>query len=142
MNIDTKSLDQTCSSQLRSYRAKTKLKMDAPIPEQSRKRLQDLFVDDAITANQWTMVVPKCEKAVECTPSDSDQYFLRKPGCQKEVKKLLRDAFDKIFAAKGHVMTFWDDFAMNVTHKLGLTYRELTNGRWRSTTKHNCSRWF
>jgi hypothetical protein len=47
--------------------------MDAPIPEQSRRKLQDLFVDDALMANQWVMVhVPKCEKAVTCTPSKSD----------------------------------------------------------------------
>ena len=26
-------------------------------------------------------------------------------------------------------MTFWNYFAMNITHKLGLTYRELANGR-------------
>jgi hypothetical protein len=102
--------------------------MDAPIPEQSRRKLQDLFVDDAVTANQWVMVVPKCKEAVKCTPSNSDQYFVKKPGCPKEVGE-LRSAFEKIFAKTGHVMTFWDDFALNVTHKLGLTYRELTNGK-------------
>jgi hypothetical protein len=75
------------------------------------------------------MVVPKYKEAVKCTPSKSDQYFIKKPGCQKEVKDHLRAAFDKIFAETAHVMTFWDDFAMNVTHKLGLTYRELTNGK-------------
>jgi hypothetical protein len=90
-----------------------------------------LFIDPeaALMPTQWTVIVPKCKKGVECTPSNSDQYFVRKSGCQKEVQKLLRDAFDKIFAETGHVMTFWDDFAMNVTHKLGLTYRELTNGK-------------
>ena len=85
-------------------------------------------MDDTLTAEQWVMVVPKCEEAVKCTPSKSDQYFVKKHGCQKEVKTLLCAAFDKIFAETGHVVTFWDDFAMNVTHKLGLTYRELTSG--------------
>lgn len=99
-------------------------------------------MDDTLTANQWVMVVPKCEEAVKCNPPKSDQYFVKKHGCQKEVKKLLRAAFDKIFAKTGHVVTFWDDFAMNVTHKLGLTYREITSGKWRSITRHNCSRWF
>ena len=105
--------------------------MDAPIPEQSRKNLQGLFVDAALTANQWVMIVPKFKKAVKCTPSNSHQYFIKEPGYQNEVKKLLHDAFDKIFAETGYVMTFWDDFAMNdvVTHKLGLTYRELANGK-------------
>jgi hypothetical protein len=102
--------------------------MDAPIPEKSRKKLQDLFADDTLTTNQWVMVVPKCKEAVECTPSNSDQYFVKKPGCKEEVKE-LRNAFEKVFAKTGHVITFWDDFALNVTHKLGLTYRELTNGK-------------
>ena len=77
--------------------------MDAPIPEQSRKNLQELFVDAALTANQWVMIVPKCKDAVKCTPSNSDQYFIKQPGCQKEVKKNLGDAFDKVFAEIGHV---------------------------------------
>ena len=38
-------------------------------------------------------------------------------------------AFDKLFGRTGHVVTFWDDFAMNVTHKLGLTYREIASGK-------------
>ena len=105
--------------------------MDAPgpIPEQSRKKLQDLFVDDTLMKNQWVMIVPKCEEAVKCTPSKSDKYFVKQPGCQSKVKKFLGDAFDKVFAETGHVMTFWDDFAMNVTHKLGMTYRELADGK-------------
>ena len=103
--------------------------MDAPIPEQLRRKLQDLFVDDTLMKNQWVMIVPKCEEAVECTPSNSDQYFIKQPGCQNKVKKCLGDAFDEVFAETGHVMTFWDDFAMNITHKLDLTYRELANGK-------------
>lgn len=105
------------------------IKMDAPIPEQSRKQLQDLFLDDATVEKQWVMLIPKCEKAVMCTPSDSDGYFFKVYGRQQEVKQLLSNAFDKIFAKTGHVMTYWDDFAMNVIHKLGLTYRDLTNGK-------------
>ena len=103
--------------------------MDAPIPEQSRRQLQDLFLADAIVEKQWVMLVPKCEEAVKCTPSDSDRYFLKIYGCQQEVKRLLSCAFDNIFVKKGHVMTYWDDLAMNVIHKLGLTYRDLTNGK-------------
>jgi hypothetical protein len=64
--------------------------MDVPIPEQSRTKLQDLFMDDVLKANQWVMVVPKCKEAVKCTPSNSNQYFIKKPGCQKEVKDHLR----------------------------------------------------
>ena len=105
--------------------------MDAPIPEKSRKKLQDLFVDDSLRLNnnQWVMIVPKCKEAGECTHSNSSQYFVKQPGCQNEVKKILGDAFDKVFTETGHVMTFWDDFAMNIIHKLGLTYRELANGK-------------
>ena len=103
--------------------------MAAPIPEQSRRKLRGLFVDDAVTDDQWVMIIPKCVEAVKCTPSNSDQHFLKISGCSKEVKQLLHNAFDKVFAETGHVMTYWDDFTMNVTHKLGLTYRELTNGK-------------
>ena len=49
--------------------------MDAPIQEQSRKILKDLFVDDTLMTDQWVMIVPKCKEAVKCTPSNSDQYF-------------------------------------------------------------------
>ena len=88
-------------------------------------------MDDRLTANQWVMIVPKCEEAVKCIPSKSDKYFVKKHGCQKEVKKLLCAAFDKLFAETEHVVTFWDDFAMNVTHKLGLRYRsrEIASGK-------------
>ena len=108
--------------------------MDAPIPEQSRRKLQDLFMDDTVMKNQREMIVPKCEEAVKnsCTPSNSDQYFVKQPGCQNEVKKFVGDAFDEVFTETGHVMTFWDDFAMNVTHKVGLTYRELATTTKRS----------
>lgn len=103
--------------------------MDTLIPEQSRKKLKDLFEEDPLIANQWVMIVPKRKEAVKCTPSNSDQHFIKICGCKKDVKKLLSNAFDKIFEKTGHVTTFWNDFALNVTHKLGLTYRELTNGK-------------
>ena len=80
--------------------------MDAPIPEQSRRQLQNLFLDDATVEKQWVTLVPKCEEAVKCTPSDSDWYFLKIYGRQQEVKRLLSCAFDTIFAKKGHVMTY------------------------------------
>ena len=29
-----------------------------------------------------------------------------------------------MFTKQGHVESFWDDFTLNITHRLGLTYRK------------------
>ena len=101
------------------------------IPEQSRRQLNELF-RDATLEKQWFTIVPKHKAATECAPSNSDQHFMKIYGCQNEVKEFLGKAFDNIFAKKGHVASFWEDFEMSITHKLGLTYRELacqSNGK-------------
>ena len=106
--------------------------MDVSIPDQARKQLQELFSLGIKLENQWFKIVPKCEEAVKCAPSDSNKYFSKIYGCEKEVKEFLGKEFDKIFDKKGHVATYWEDFEMNITQKLGLTYRELarrSNGK-------------
>ena len=110
--------------------------MDVSIPEKSRSQLQELFLDEKLE-NQWVKIVPKCEEAVKCTPSNSDVYFLKNYGCENGVREFLGKAFDDIFARNGHVATFWDDFEMNITQKLGLTYRELAHESSRKLEKYS-----
>ena len=94
------------------------------IPELSKKQIQDLFLDQE--EKQWCRVVPKDEKALDCTPSNSDKWYSKKmSGCDIDVKNHLKKAFMKIFTKRGHVESFWDDFTLNITHKLGLTYRKV-----------------
>ena len=96
----------------------------ASIPELSRKQLQDLFMPEE--DNQWCRLVPKGKKSLECcTPSNSSTWYSMNPsGCEKDVKDYLKKAFEKIFMKRGHADSFWDEFTLNVTHKLGLTYRK------------------
>ena len=95
---------------------------DRSIPELAKQKLEDLF---STNPSQWCTVVPKTKEALDCTPSDSSKHYFTGQGCTKNVKDHLRKSFETIFIGRGHVDTFWEDFTLNVTHKLGLTYREV-----------------
>ena len=95
------------------------------IPELSREQMQELFSTSKINLNMWFTVVPKNISSLSCTPSDSSKFYLVSQGCDKEVVELLGKSFEKIFTARAHVQNYWEDFTLNVTHKLGLTYREI-----------------
>ena len=90
------------------------------IPELSRKQLQNLFLPEVNI--QWCRCIPKNKESLNCTPSNSEALYSRKFGCEESIKDYLVKAFEKIFTQKGHVDSFWDDFILNVTHKLGLTH--------------------
>ena len=92
------------------------------IPELSKKQLQDLFLPEE--DNQWCRCIPKDKESLKCTPSSSEKSYSTKLGCERKVKDYLKKAFEKVFIRKGNVESFWDDFILNVTHKLGLTYRK------------------
>ena len=96
---------------------------DESVSELAKQQLLDLFVTS--TPSQWCTVLPKCNRSLECTPSNSTEHFSLIPGCEEEVKELLKTSFEKMFTNRGHVETFWEDFTLRVTHKLGLTYREV-----------------
>ena len=95
------------------------------IPERSKKQLLDLFSTSEVQPSQWCTVVPKGENSFECTPSHSSKDYTTTKGCDEAVKRYLHESFEKVFTENGHVGTFWEDFSFNVTHKLGLTYREV-----------------
>ena len=92
------------------------------IPELSKKQLQDLFLPEE--DNQWCRCIPKDKESLNCMPSSSEKWYSPKLGCEWKVKDYLKKAFEKVFTRRGHVESFWDDFILNVTHKLGLTYRK------------------
>lgn len=100
-----------------------------PIPVLAKQQIQELFSDTK--PSQWCTLVPTDENWRDCKPSDSHKYYTRIPGCEEDVRGFLKTSFEKIFSDTGHVETFWEDFSMNITHKLGLTYREVQklNGR-------------
>ena len=93
------------------------------VSELAKQQLLDLFATS--TPTQWCAVVPKCNRSLDCTPSNSAEHFSLIPGYEEEVKYLLKTSFEKMFTNRGHVETFWEDFTLRVTHKLGLTYREV-----------------
>ena len=96
---------------------------DKSIPELAKQKLEELF--SMPCRDQWCTVVPKDKDGLVCTPSDSNKYYSLSGGCKENVKDHLRKSFKKIFTDRGHVETFWEDFTLTVTHKLGLTYREV-----------------
>ena len=63
-------------------------------------------------------------KSLDCAPSQSNVHYLQEEGCEDKVKGFLHDQFENIFTDAGHVESFWEDFSTNLSHKLGLTYRE------------------
>ena len=96
---------------------------DQSLPELSREQLLGLFSKEQAT--QWCSVVPNDIDSLTHTPSDSYRCYSISPGCDEVVKSYLSESFEKVFTEQGNVETFWEDFALNVTHKLGLTYREV-----------------
>ena len=79
-----------------------------------------------VQPSQWCTVVPsEDENSFECTPSNSDKFYTLISRCDETVKKHLYESFKKVFDEQAHVDTFWEDFSLNVTHKLGLTYRDV-----------------
>ena len=95
------------------------------IPERSKKQLLELFSTHEVQPSQWCTVEPSGdEKSFECTPSNSDKFYKLTSRCDKAVKICLHESFMKVFDEHAQVDTFWEDFSLNVTHKLGLTYRE------------------
>ena len=95
------------------------------LPELSKQQLLDLFSTSEAQKHQWCRVIPNNKDSLKCTPSASDKYYRVIAGCDEVVKTKLRKSFEKVFIEHGHVETFWEDFALNVTHKLRLTYREV-----------------
>ena len=95
------------------------------IPERSKQQLLDLFSTSEVQLSQWCTVVPKGENSFKCTPSNSNKFYNLIPRCDEAVKTHLRESFKKVFGGNGIVRTFWEDFSFNITHKLGLTYREV-----------------
>lgn len=95
------------------------------IPELSREQIQELFSTSEKNLNQWFTVVPKDNHSLSCPPSQSKRYYLNDKGCNKEVVEHLAKSFEKIFKERAHVESYWEYFTLNVTHKLGLTFREI-----------------
>ena len=98
---------------------------DLTVPEWSKQQLLDLFSTSEVQPSQWCTVIPKGENSFEHTPSNSDTYYTLISGCDETAKKCLHDSFKKVFDEQAHVGTFWEEFSLNVTHKLGLTYKEV-----------------
>ena len=104
------------------------------LPYLAKKMVNDLFQQQSAAGvqqskaaslpGQWCTLTPKDMKSLDCTPSHSSTFYLTEDGCEQEVKTHLEEGFDKIFTDVGHMQTFWEDFSMNLSHKLGLTYRE------------------
>lgn len=92
------------------------------IPELAKMQIKELFSDTK--PSQWCTLVPNDEQSLECKPSDSSKHYTKNPGGEEDVRCYLHRSFEQIFSERGHVETFWMDFSMDVTHKLGLTYRE------------------
>ena len=93
----------------------------------ARETLEDLFIiSDKVDAvpGQWCTLTPKDMEFLECAPSQSNKHYLQEESCEKEIKEFLQAPFEEIFTRAGHVETFWEDFSINLNHKLGLTYRE------------------
>lgn len=107
---------------------------DLSLPELSKQQLLELFSTSEEQSSQWCTVVPKEIGSLTCTPSDSHSHYQLSFDSDNEVKEYLGKEFKEIFTQQGHVETYWVDFAINVTHKLGLTYREVQqkNGTFRS----------
>ena len=95
------------------------------IPELSKEQIQELFLTSKKNLHQWFTVLPKNKASLSCTPSESSKFYLMSQGCDKEVVEHLGQSFEKIFSARAHVQNYWEDFTLTVTHKLGLTYREI-----------------
>lgn len=92
-------------------------------PEVAKQQLEKIF--GSSEANQWCVLTPKDGiDSLDCAPSSSAAQYDRVIGCEDEVKEHLKKAFDKIFSSGAHVHNYWEEFSLNVTHRLGLTYRE------------------
>ena len=95
------------------------------IIDSTRETLEDLFSETVMQLQgQWCTLTPKDMEFLDCAPSQSNKHYLQEESCEKEVKEFLQAPFEKIFTQAGHVETFWEDFSINLNHKLGLTYRE------------------
>ena len=101
----------------------TREKESLSIPELARTEIEDLFSSE-MKPSLWYTVIPKNVKSLKCTPSESDTCYSISEGCEKDVKDCLGRYFSEVFTNRAHVESFWLDFSMNLTHRLGLTYRE------------------
>ena len=96
------------------------------IPELAKQEIQDLFSSkNMLTMKQWCTVIPKDMESLECTPSLSSKWYSRSDGCDENLRDYLGESFEQVFVETAHSESLWQDFSMNVTHKLGLTYREI-----------------
>ena len=87
----------------------------------ARQNLKELFSESCET--QWCTVMPKDKDGLDCIPSDLNKYYSKSRECKENVKGYLGKSFEMIFNDRGHVD--WEDFTLNVYHKLGLTYRKV-----------------
>lgn len=94
------------------------------IPEEAREKIKEVFSETPLPG-QWSTVTPKNIESLDCAPSMSSTSYFVEDGCEDEVRLYLEEEFDGVFTDVGHVHTFWKDFSMNLSYKLGLTYREI-----------------